>query len=77
MVWFYDKTNSISLTSTKFGKHFNLDHKHGKLSKQTVLWLVTKFLKNGSDGLCWVFLTVVDRKLGDQRLTLMHLDQQY
>ena len=28
-------------------------------------------------GLCWMYLTVIDRNLGDQWLTLIQLDQQY
>ena len=75
MVWFYAEIRSSSLTPTKFVKHFDLDSKHGKLSKQTILAVVkTSFWKLG---LCWMYLTVVDRKLRDQQLTLMQLDQQY
>ena len=40
MAWFYAKTKSISLTPTKFMKHFHLNRKHGKPSKQTILALV-------------------------------------
>ena len=40
MVWFYAETKSISLTPTKFVKHFDLDRKHGKPSKQTILAVV-------------------------------------
>ena len=39
-VWFYAKTKAISLTRTKFVKHFDLDRKHGKLSKQSILAVV-------------------------------------
>ena len=80
MVWFYVETKSISLTLTKSVKYFDLDRKNSKPSKQTILaavvgcgWL-TSFWKLG---VCCMNLTVVDRKLGDQRLTLMQLDQQY
>ena len=57
---------------TKFVKHFDLDRKHGKPSKQTILAVVNKFLKSG-----WMFLSVLDRKPGDQQLTLMQVDAQY
>ena len=40
MVWFYAETKSFSLTPTKFVKHFDLDRKHGKPSKQTILAVV-------------------------------------
>ena len=40
MVWFYLETKSISLTPTQFVKHFDLDRKHGKPSKQTILAVV-------------------------------------
>ena len=40
MVWFYVETKSISFTSTKFVKHFDLDRKNGKPSKQTILAVV-------------------------------------
>ena len=40
MVWCYAETNTISLTPTKFVKHFDLDRKHGKPSKQTILAVV-------------------------------------
>ena len=48
MVWFYAKTKSISRTQTKVVKHFNLDRKHGKPSKPTILGMVNKFLETGS-----------------------------
>ena len=48
MVWFYAETKSISLTQTKFVKHFDLDRKHGKPSKHTILAVVNKFLATGS-----------------------------
>ena len=59
-------------TRTKFVKHFDLDCKHGKPSKQTILAVVNKFLKSG-----WMFLAVLGRKPGDQQLTLMQVDAQY
>ena len=40
MVWFYAESKSISLTPIKFVKHFDLDRKHGKPSKQTILAVV-------------------------------------
>ena len=40
MVWFYVETKSISFTSTKFVKHFDLDRKNDKPSKQTILAVV-------------------------------------
>ena len=40
MSWFYAETKSTSLTPTKFVKHFDLDHKHFKPSKQTILAVV-------------------------------------
>ena len=49
--WFgssYADTKWISLTLTTFVKHFNLDRKHGKPSKQTIIAVVNKFLKTRS-----------------------------
>ena len=46
VLWFYAETKSISLILTKFVKHFDLDHKHSKPSKQIILAGVNKFLKN-------------------------------
>ena len=40
MVWFYAETKSISLTPTKVLKHFDLNRKHGKPSKQTIITVV-------------------------------------
>ena len=40
MVWFYTETKLISLYSDEVVKHFDLDHKHGKPSKQTILTVV-------------------------------------
>ena len=47
-VWFYAETKSISRIQTKFVKHFNLDRKHGKPSKPTILGMVNKFFETGS-----------------------------
>ena len=47
------------------------------MAKQTILAvvnIVNKFLKTWSG---WMYQAVVDRKLGDQWLTLMQLDEQY
>ena len=76
MVWFYAETKSILLTPIKFVKHFDLDRKHDKPLKTNhpSCGCLTSFWKLG---LCWMYLIVIDRKLGDQRLTLMQLDQQY
>ena len=51
---------------------FDLDLKHGKPSKQTFLAVINKFLKTWS--VLDVPHSVVDRKPGDQWLTLMQLD---
>ena len=40
MVWFYAETKFISLYPMKFVKHFDLDRKHGKPSKQIILAVV-------------------------------------
>ena len=48
MVRFDAETKSISLTQTKFVKHFDLDRRHGKPSKQTILAMVNKFLETWS-----------------------------
>ena len=41
MIWFYaGKKKSISLTPIKFVKHFDLDRKHSKPLKQTILAVV-------------------------------------
>ena len=51
MVWFYVETKSISLTETKFEKHFDFglqtwqERKHGKPSKQTIPAVINKFLE--------------------------------
>ena len=48
MVWFYAEIKSISRTQTRLVKHFNLDRKHGKPSKPTILGMINKFLETGS-----------------------------
>ena len=66
----YRVKQRISLTQTKFVKHFALDGKHVKPSKQRILAVVNNFLETGS---------VLDvprssrQKTGDQRLTLRQL----
>ena len=40
MVWFYAETKLISLTPINFLKHFDLDRKHAKFLKQTILAVV-------------------------------------
>ena len=48
MVWFYAEAKSILLTRTKFVKHFDLDCKHVKPSKQTILAVINNFLETWS-----------------------------